>query len=554
MASFIDRIADIEITRTSRTLTRPGFGTPLFAAYHALYADRVRSYSDLAGMVTDGFTPYDAAYQMAASAFAQEPSPAAVKIGRRALPFTQVVDVTPSSPVSASAAETWTLKVDGLTATFTSDATPTLAEVCTGIAASINALGVVNAIVATLASTTGIQTLTGATLDGATGDDVMSVPRFITFIFDASADWDATTAVLTGIDGNGVVQTENIAIPNGGATTVTSTGKYLRVTSIVIPAQSGTGGTATVGVRAPVTADGTSGTKVVCTSAAGELHSFELVTSNFAGMTTATTNPGIATDLAAILAADADWYGLALDSNGALETVAAAAWVETAKKLFLAQSSDQAMLSTGSVTVVGYTLSNLGYLRTGLMWRGKIATSDSWAACAWMGLQFAKDPGASTFAHKTLVGQYTDSLSDAQRAAIESYKANHYTLLADAGITFPGKVAGNEWLDIIRDLDFLRVNLQYDIADLLLSNEKIPFTDAGIGQIVACVRARLTRSISTDTAPNILADDPKPVVSAPRASAVSTANRQARTLPSVTFSARVAGAIHTIDINGRVAA
>ena len=276
-------------------------------------------------------------------------------------------------------------------------------------------------------------------------------------------------------------------------------------------------------------------------------------------MTTPTTNFAAAETLTSeeidrLLAADADWYGLALDSNGALETVAAAAWVETAKKLFLAQSSDQAMLSTGSVTVVGYTLSNLGYLRTGLMWRGKIATSDSWAACAWMGLQFAKDPGASTFAHKTLVGQYTDSLSDAQRAAIESYKANHYTLLADAGITFPGKVAGNEWLDIIRDLDFLRVNLQYDIADLLLSNEKIPFTDAGIGQIVACVRARLTRSISTDTAPNILADDPKPVVSAPRASAVSTANRQARTLPSVTFSARVAGAIHTIDINGRVAA
>ena len=51
---FIDRIADIEISRTSRTLTRPGFGTPLFAVCHGLYADRVRSYSDLAGMVTDG--------------------------------------------------------------------------------------------------------------------------------------------------------------------------------------------------------------------------------------------------------------------------------------------------------------------------------------------------------------------------------------------------------------------------------------------------------------------------------------------------------------------
>ena len=43
-----------------------------------------------------------------------------MKIGRRALPTTQVVELTPASPVSASIAETYTVKVDGLTATFTS--------------------------------------------------------------------------------------------------------------------------------------------------------------------------------------------------------------------------------------------------------------------------------------------------------------------------------------------------------------------------------------------------------------------------------------------------
>ena len=548
--AFLDRIADVTVTRTSRTLTRPGFGTMLLAVYHTLYAGRVGSYTELSEMVTAGFTPYDPAYQMAQAAWAQEPSPATIKVGRRALPPTQIVDVTPSSPVSGSVAETWTLKVDGYTATFTSDATPTLAEVCTGVAAAINALADVDAIIATIASSLSIQTLTGATLDGAIGDDVMTAPRFITLILDSHADWDLTTAVLTGIDGNGVVITENLAIPNGGATTVTSTKKYLRVTSLVIPAQSGTGGTATVGTRAIVTADGTSGTKVVCTSVAGEIHSYELVTTNFAGMTTATTNPGIATDLAAIEAADADWYGLALDSNGSAEVLAAAAWVETAKKLMLVQTSDQAHLSTGSVSALGYLLSNLSYLRTAWCYRGKIATSDSWMAAAWMGALLPTDPGAATWAHKALAGQYTDTLTDSQRQAIESYKGNHYTLMADAGISYPGKVSGNEWIDIIRDLDSLRTDLQYDLAELLLANDKIPFTDAGIGLIVAMVRKRLTLAQKA----GILADDTVPVVSAPRASAVSTSNRQARRLPDVTFSARVAGAIHTIDVNGRVAA
>jgi hypothetical protein len=550
MAEFIDRIEDVEISRTSRTLTRRGFSTLLVLAYHTLYADRVKTYGELSEMVADGFTPYDAAYQQVAAAFAQEPSLTSVKVGRRALPFTQVVDVTPSSPVSASAAETWTLKVDGLTATFTSDATPTLAEVCTGLAASINALGDVDAIVATLASSTSAQTLTGATLDGATGDDVMSTPRFITFTFSSHADWDATSATLAGIDGNGNSISETIAIPNGGAQTVTSTKRYLRVTSITIPIQAGTGGTATVGVRAPVTADGTSGTKVACTSAAGELHSYELVTANFGGLTTATTNAGIATDLAAVLTADNDWFGLVLDSNGAAEVLAAAAWCESAKKMLGYTTSDQAHLSTGSVTAIGYSVKNAAYLYTFGMWRAKIATSDSWAVGALLGLELSKAAGASHFAFKTLAGQYTDALTDTQRQAIESYNLNHYTLLSDVGITYPGKVASGEWMDVVRDLASLRVDLQYDVAEAQIANDKLAFDDDGISVIGAKIRARL----QTATDARILATSPKFVLNIPRATAVPSADRQARRLTGITFDARMAGAILGIRLRGRVAA
>lgn len=550
MAEFIDRIEDVEISRTSRTLTRAGFSTLLVLAYHALYSDRVKTYSDLTEMVADGFTPYDPAYQMVASAFAQEPSLTSVKVGRRALPFTQIVDVTPNSPLSASAAETWTLKVDGLSATFTSDATPTLAEVCTGVAAAINALGDADAIVATLASSTSAQTLTGATLDGATGDDTMSTPRFITFTFSSHADWDATSATLAGIDGNGNAISETITIPNGGNATVTSTKRYLRVTSITIPIQAGAGGTATVGVRAPVTADGSSNTKVVCTSSAGELHSFELVTTNFAGMTTATTDAGIATDLAAVNTADSDWFGIVLDSNGAAEVAAAAAWCQTNKRMLAYTTSDQAHLGTGSVTALGYTLKNLSYLYALGIWRGKIATSDSWAAPALLGLELSKTPGSSHFGMKTLAGQYTDALTDAQRQAVESYNLAHYTLLAGVGVTYPGKVASGEWADVVRDLASLRVDLQTDVAEAQIANDKLAFDDSGISVIAAKIRARL--QLATDA--GILATSPKFTLVIPRATAVSSADRQARRLTGITFDARMAGAIIGIRLRGRVAA
>lgn len=105
-----------------------------------------------------------------------------------------------------------------------------------------------DAILATGASTAGTQTLSGTDLDGVIGTGEIFPPRNITMTFSASGDWDATTAVVTGTDENGVSQSENFSIPNGGASTVTGATKFRSITSIAIPAQSGTGGTFTVGV------------------------------------------------------------------------------------------------------------------------------------------------------------------------------------------------------------------------------------------------------------------------------------------------------------------
>lgn len=546
MADFIDRVVDVAVSRTTRTISRPGFGTLLICAYHALNADRVRSYTDLDGMVADGFTPYDPAYQMAAAAFAQSPSVTKVKVGRRALAFTQVVNVELPAPVSASTPELYKIEIDGLEAGYTSDTSGTRAEVCTGLAAAINGLADDDAIVTATGSTTGEQVLAGADLDGVTGSLAMSVPRRIVLTLSSHADWDATTATIAGLDGNGNAISESLTIPNGGNAAPTTTKRFLRVTSVTIPAQSGTGGEFRVGVAAPVSASGVSGTQVVCTSPAGELHSYQRVTANVTGFTTATTNPGIATDLNAILDADSDWYGLALDSQGSAEIVAAAAWVETNKKLFVAETTDTAHLATGSLTAVGYLLKNAGYARSGLLVRRSIGLD--WSAAAWFGEEFPKDAGASTWAHKRLAGISADDFTDAQRQAIESYNANHYTLLGDAPVTFPGKVAWGDYIDSTRNEDALRVDVQYTLADLLISNDKIPFTDAGISLVLAALNGVATRSVQA----GILADSPAPVVRAPRASAVSAANKRARNLPDVTLDAYIAGAIHTIQARVRV--
>lgn len=111
----------------------------------------------------------------------------------------------------------------------------------------------VDAIIATIGSTAGVQTLSGASLDGVVGTGTMQPARQITLVLSNHTDWDATNATLTGVNHLGQTVSETLAIPDGGNATVTSTGFYRSITSLAIPAQTGTGGTATLGISALTT-------------------------------------------------------------------------------------------------------------------------------------------------------------------------------------------------------------------------------------------------------------------------------------------------------------
>lgn len=92
------------------------------------------------------------------------------------------------------------------------------------------------------------QTWEGAELNGAVGTGTMLPARQITLTLSSHTDWDATNAVLTGVNQLGQTVSENLAIPNAGAATVASVNTYRSVTSLVIPAQTGAGGTFTIGI------------------------------------------------------------------------------------------------------------------------------------------------------------------------------------------------------------------------------------------------------------------------------------------------------------------
>ena len=104
-----------------------------------------------------------------------------------------------------------------------------------------------DAIIATGASALTAQTVSGASLDGVVGQSEMVPARNLTLTLSSHANWDATTATVTGYDENGEVIQENFLIPDAGAVTVTGVKHFAKVTSIYIPAQAGTSGTFTLG-------------------------------------------------------------------------------------------------------------------------------------------------------------------------------------------------------------------------------------------------------------------------------------------------------------------
>lgn len=555
MTNLASQVADISITATTSTQSRPGFGTALIAAADVPWSNgaRVRAFSTLASMLALGFLSTSPAYKMAEAAFAQEPAPPRVKIGRRDRVFTQVVNLTPSAPVSAGVAERYEVKVDGLAAVYTSDLTGTVGEVRTGLTAALNALADADALVASGGASSGSpQTIEGTALNGVVGRSTMAPARAVTLTFSSHADWDATTATVTGVDVDGRTVTDTFSIPNGGNATVTGASgtHFARVTSIAIPAQSGTGGTFTAGTRAPVTA-AVDGSNVVCTSVVGELHSFELVTSNVA-LEDVTSDPGLAADLNELLAADGDFYGLLLDSQGAAEVLAASSWAETNRRFFAYQTADS---EVGDASVTDDVMSTLKlgarFYTLGFFYPG-IALSDGWLAAAALGQHLPTDPGSATLAFKTLRGITRRAISDSFVAAIVTTpdsvgkNGNIYTDFGGQSATFPGMMAAGEWADVVRGLDWARATMRARFLAVQLANAKVAFTDNGVDLF----RAEVIATLKAGIASKLFAETPKYTVVATPVADTSVLDRSARRFNGISFSVPLAGAILYTSASG----
>lgn len=255
-----------------------------------------------------------------------------------------------------------------------------------------------------------------------------------------------------------------------------------------------------------------------------------------------TAQAQMSTDLDAIVVEDDDWYCLLIASQRESDIAAAAAWTETKKKIFLCNSADYGIISS-STTDVASDLETAAYARTAIMYHANLGEH---AGAAWAGQCLPLDPGSETWAYKTLASISADTLTATQRGFVEAKNANHYTTVAGNNITRYGLTSAGEYIDVTRFVDWVQARIQEEVFGLLINNIKVPYTDKG----VAMVKGKILGVLRAGVAVGGLAEDPAPAVFAPLVADVSSLDKANRLLPDVTFTATLAGAVHTLQISG----
>lgn len=258
----------------------------------------------------------------------------------------------------------------------------------------------------------------------------------------------------------------------------------------------------------------------------------------------------LATDLAAINNENNGWYALYTLYNSEAYVKAAAAWIETQKKLYVADisaSETVTLASAGTGTSdAADDIAALGYDRTAVVYAPSPA---SMLGAAWLGTRLPYDPGEETWKFAAPTGVTAPTYTATHKVNIRAKRVNALESIGGTARIWDGTVAAaNGYVDQTRGLDWLENDMQTDVYNAVAGALKVPFTDAGIALIENAILGSLERGIAR----GLLASDPAPRVTIPKASAVDASDKLARTLPDVKFSATLAGAIHKVEIRGVV--
>lgn len=252
--------------------------------------------------------------------------------------------------------------------------------------------------------------------------------------------------------------------------------------------------------------------------------------------------------------AESGFYGTYLVDFRDQESITGAIeWAEANEKLFAFEYTDYEALP----------VKNFSYYRSFCMYSGSAdgygvdeqPKENRYAALAWMAKCFGYDPGTETWHLKELAAVVPSVLSTNQKRELESNHMNTFRRYAGCNVTIGGYTLAGEWIDVIRFRDWLKAEMQTNVFNALKTNRKVPFTDAGIGLIEGKMEETLLKGQTIGgIAEDEYGDEDNVTrgftVTVPQAAELTEAERKSRKLSGCRYTARLAGAIHAVEIEG----
>ena len=294
-----------------------------------------------------------------------------------------------------------------------------------------------------------------------------------------------------------------------------------------------------------------SGEKLQLTAKSGKSFAIK-ISSNLSAELTEPTEE-IADTMSAVMASDSDFYGIVLASRDKDDIMAMAEWVETQTKLFGTSTAEQGAKDSETDTDLLSMLKAKNYYRTFAFYH-ELANNE-YLEAGIMARCFAIEPGGENWANKVLSGLTADTLTETEYLAVSGKNGNTFETFRNKSITQNGKVAGDEWIDVIRFRDWLQEEITINVFNLLINSDKVPYTDAGIALIENQIRqALLLGQRRGGIAPTEYDEDNNEnlgfSIEMPLAANIPANTKAQRLLEDVKFTARLAGAINVVEITG----
>lgn len=263
-----------------------------------------------------------------------------------------------------------------------------------------------------------------------------------------------------------------------------------------------------------------------------------------------------------------EWYGLMFAASTMPtddQSMAVAGFIEAASKarVFGYTVTDIRAKSAVYASDLFTRLKALSYDRS----IGQYSTSSPYAVASLLGraftVNFNANRSAITLKFKTEPGIVAETITETEATALAAKNANVFVNYDnDTAIVQEGKVASGAYFDEVHGLDWLQNAIQTECFNLLYqSKTKVPQTESGVGQIVSTIAKVCREAINNGLiAPGVWNADgfgqlaqgdylpqgfyiySQPIVDQ------AHSEREARKAPPIQVAAKLAGAVHFVDV------